>query len=299
MHQAKPYPGLTDTRHTSATTAAPADRPFLGFGLGLRPEHYQEILDGDPRVDWFEILTDNYLVEGGKPLYFLDRFNERYPLVMHGVSMSLGSTDPLDWDYIDRVARLAERIDAPWFSDHLCWTGVDHRNLHDLMPLPYEDETVRHVASRITAVQERVGRPMLIENLSSYVTFRDSKMQEWEFLGAVAEQADCRILLDVNNIFVSAFNHGFEPRDYIDAIDPSRVWQIHLAGHFNAGDHIVDTHDHPVIDPVWELYRYAIDKLGGVSTMIERDADIPPLEDVVAELDQARRIAEPLLTAAQ
>ncbi len=276
-----------------------AGRPYLGFGLGLRPEHYQEILDGEPAVDWFEVITDNYLVDGGKPLYFLDRIGERYPLVMHGVSMSLGSTDPIDWDYVERVRQLARRIDAPWFSDHLCWTGVDHRNLHDLMPLPYDDDTVRHVAGRIAAVQDRVGRPMLIENLSSYVTFRDSEMPEWEFLSRVAAGADCRILLDVNNIHVSAFNHGFDPREYIDAIEPERVWQIHLAGHLDAGDHIVDTHDHPVIEPVWDLYRYAIERFGAVSTMIERDADIPPLAEVVSELDRAREIARPLLAVAR
>lgn len=270
-------------------------KPFLGFGLGLRTEHYDDILDTLPRIDWFEVITENYLVPGGKPLDYLHRIREHYPMVMHGVSMSVGSTDPIDWSYVDDVRRLADDLDVPWFSDHLCWTGVDHRNLHDLMPLPYNDDTVRHVADRIARVQDHVGRPMLIENLSSYVTFRDSVMEEWEFLGAIADQADCGILLDINNIYVSAFNHEFEPTRYLESIDPKRVVQFHLAGHYNAGDYIVDTHDHPVIDPVWSLFEQALRRFGPVSTMIERDADIPPLDEVIAELEQARRIATPII----
>jgi uncharacterized protein len=273
------------------------DKPFLGFGLGLRTEHYIEILESDSNVDWFEVITENYLVDGGKPLDFLFRIRERYPMVMHGVSMSVGSTDPIDWEYLKQVKTLADRLDVPWFSDHLCWTGVDHRNLHDLMPLPYNDDTVKHVASRVRDIQDYVGRRMLIENLSSYVTFKDSVMTEWDFLGAVSEYADCGILLDINNIYVSAFNHEFAAMDYLRSIDPARVYQFHLAGHFNAGDYIVDTHDHPVIDPVWSLFEAAVRRFGPVSTMIERDADIPPLEEVVAELDHARSLAEPILAA--
>ena len=276
-------------------TSNPPQRPCLGFGLGLRTDHYREILDIRPRVDWFEILTENYLVDGGKPLDFLYRIRECYPMVMHGVSMSVGGVDPIDWDYVERVKRLAERLDVPWFSDHLCWTGVDRTNLHDLMPLPYNDESVRHVARRIAAVQDFVGRRMLIENLSSYVTFRESAMSEWEFLSAIAAEADCGILLDVNNVYVSAFNHEFDPDDYLNAIDPSRVWQFHLAGHRNLGDCIVDTHDHPVIDPVWALYAKAVARFGRVSTMIERDDDIPPLKEVLRELQRARDIAAPIL----
>ncbi len=272
-----------------------ADKPFLGFGLGLRAEHYTEILESEPDVDWFEVITENYLVDGGKPLDFLYRIRERYPMVMHGVSMSVGSTDPVDWGYVRQVKVLAERLDVPWFSDHLCWTGVEQRNLHDLMPLPYNDDSVRHVAGRVRDIQDFVGRRMLIENLSSYVTYRQSVMSEWEFIAAIAEEADCGILLDVNNIYVSAFNHEFDPAHYLDAMDPARVYQFHLAGHFNAGDYIVDTHDHPVIDPVWNLYESAVRRFGHVSTMIERDADIPPLANVLAELQRARDIARPIL----
>lgn len=272
-----------------------SDKPFLGFGLGLRTEHYAEIVDGEPEIDWFEVITENYLVDGGKPLDYLHRIRERYPMVMHGVSMSVGSTDPIDWTYVKDVKALADRLDVPWFSDHLCWTGVDQHNLHDLMPLPYNDDTVRHVANRVRDIQDFIGRRMLIENLSSYVTYRQSVMSEWEFISAIAEEADCGILLDVNNIYVSAFNHEFDPRTYLDAVDPARVYQFHLAGHYHAGDYIVDTHDHPVIDPVWSLYEAAVRRFGPVSTMIERDADIPPLAEVLAELDRARRIARPIL----
>lgn len=272
-----------------------AARPFLGFGLGLRTDHYNDVLETRPAVDWFEVITENYLVPGGKPLHYLDRIRELYPMVMHGVSLSIGSTDPIDWSYVSEVGRLAEHLDVPWFSDHLCWTGVDHRNLHDLMPLPYNDDTVRHVARRAREVQERVGRRMLLENLSSYVTYKDSVMEEWEFLGAVCEEADCGILLDINNIYVSAFNHEFDPYAYLDAIDPARVYQFHLAGHYHAGDYIIDTHDHPIIDPVWSLYEAALRRFGPVSTMIERDDNIPAIGELMAELGQARRIAEPLL----
>lgn len=269
----------------------------LGFGLGLRPDHYREILEGAPAVDWFEVITENYLVPGGKPLDFLYRIRERYPMVMHGVSLSVGGCEPVDRDYLAGIAHLADSLDVPWFSDHLCWTGTASGNLHDLMPLPYNDDVVRHVARRIADVQDFVGRPMLIENLSSYVTYRDSVMCEWEFLGAVAAEADCGILLDINNVYVSAFNHDFDPFDYVDAVDPARVRQFHLAGHLNAGDYIVDTHDHPVIDPVWSLYEHAVRCFGRVATMIERDDHIPPLADVIAELDHARALAAPILKA--
>jgi len=271
------------------------DRPFLGFGLGLRKEHYVEILEQRPPVGWFEILSENYMVPGGKPLYFLDRVRELYPLVMHGVSMSLGSTDPLDRDYLAELRRLADRVQPAWVSDHLCWTGVARTNLHDLLPMPYHEQAVEHVAARIRAAQDVLERPLLIENVSSYVTYTDSQMTEWDFLAAVAERADCGILLDINNIYVSAFNHGFDARDYLAAIPAGRVWQFHLAGHTNEGDCIIDTHDHPVIDPVWELYAAAVDRFGAVSTMIERDANVPPLAELLAELDQARAVARPML----
>jgi len=273
------------------------DDTGLGFGLGLRTDHYREVLDSPPAVDWFEVITENYLVPGGKPLEFLYRIRESYPMVMHGVSLSVGGCEPIDRDHLAGLARLADSLDVPWFSDHLCWTGTAAGNLHDLMPLPYNDDVVRHVARRIAEVQDFVGRPMLIENLSSYVTYRESVMSEWEFLGAVAEEADCGILLDINNIYVSAYNHDFDPLEYVDAVDPARVRQFHLAGHLNAGDYIVDTHDHPVIDPVWSLYEHAVKRFGRVATMIERDDHIPPLADLVAELDHARELAAPILKA--
>ena len=266
---------------------APA-RPLLGFGLGLRPDHYRTVLETRPPVDWFEIISENYLVPGGKPLYYLDRIRETYPMVMHGVSLSIGSSDPLSTEYLEGLKRLAERVEPEWVSDHLCWTGVDGRNLHDLLPLPYTEEAIAHVAGRVCRVQEFLGRQILLENVSSYVTYADSCVSEWEFLSAVAERADCHILLDVNNVYVSAHNHGFDARTYIEGVPPERIRQIHLAGHSHNGSLIVDTHDHPVPDPVWELYEEAVARLGPVPTMIERDDDIPPLEVLLAELSQAR-----------
>lgn len=266
-------------------------RPYLGYGLGLRKEHYKTILDEQPAVDWFEILSENYMVDGGKPLYYLDRIREQYPMVMHGVSLSIGGTDPLDKAYLARLKALAKRVQPAWISDHLCWTGVHGTNLHDLMPLPYTEETVRHVADRISQVQEYLGRQILLENVSSYVAFKDSEFTEWEFLREVAEQADCLILLDINNIHVSAFNHNFDPHAYLAAIPPERVYQFHLAGHTHEGDLIIDTHDHPIVDPVWDLYAAAVRRFGHVSTMIERDDNIPPLGELLVELEQARRIA--------
>ena len=264
----------------------------LGFGLGLRTPHYEEILAASPRVDWFEALSENYMVPGGKPLHYLDRIRADYPMVMHGVSLSIGSADPLDRDYLAALKRLAQRVEPAWISDHLCWTGYAHLNLHDLLPIPYTAEAVAHVAARVREVQDFLGRRILLENVSTYVSFRDSEMEEWEFLSEIARRADCLLLLDVNNIYVSAFNHGFDPRRYIDAVPAERVRQIHLAGHSHCGTHIIDTHDAPVIDDVWALYAYAIRRLGPVATMIERDDRIPPLAELVAELDAARRVAE-------
>jgi hypothetical protein len=263
-----------------------------GFGLGLRTTHYEEIAATGPSLAWFEILTENYLVDGGRPLEWLDRIRADYPMVMHGVSLSIGSTDPLDQEYLRQVKALAARVQPLWISDHLCWTGLAGKNLHDLLPLPYTEEAVRHVVARVEAVQELLGRRILLENVSSYVSYRDSALTEWEFLSEVARRADCLILLDVNNIYVSAFNHGFDPDVYLAGIPAERVQQIHLAGHSNCGDHIIDTHDAPVIDPVWDLYGRAIRRLGPVATMIERDDHIPPLADLLAELDQARAVAD-------
>ncbi len=265
--------------------------PGLGFGLGLRTDHYQSILDHHPQLDWFEALSENYLLPGGKPLYFLDRVRADYPVVLHGVSLSIGSSDPLDRAYLKGLKQLAQRAEPAWISDHLCWTGIAGKNLHDLMPLPYTEEAIDHVASRVQQVQDFLGRQILLENVSSYVTFQRSSMPEWAFLAEVCKRADCLILLDINNIYVSAFNHGFDPQDYLDGIPVERVQQFHLAGHSHCGTHIIDTHDADVVDPVWKLYAAALRRFGAVSTMIERDDHIPPLQDLLTELDQARRIA--------
>lgn len=262
-----------------------------GFGLGLRRQHYETILAERPAIDWFEILTENYLVPGGKPLHYLDRIRALYPMVMHGVSLSIGSSDPLDRAYLAEVRTLIERIQPAWLSDHLCWTGVGGVNLHDLLPLPYTEEALRHVVARVRQVQDFLGRQILLENVSSYLTYQISAMSEWEFLAAVATEADCLILLDINNIYVSAFNHGFDPLAYLEGIPVDRVRQFHLAGHLNLGTHIVDTHDHPVIDAVWSLYEEAVRRFGAIPTMIERDANIPELSELLAELEVARRHA--------
>lgn len=265
--------------------------PFLGYGLGLRKEHYRAILDTQPKVDWFEVLTENYLVPGGKPHYFLERIRENYPVVMHGVSLSIGSSDPLNTKYLQQVKALAENIEAHWVSDHLCWTGVDQVNAHDLLPLPYTEEAINHVVERVSQVQDILGRQILMENVSSYVSYQQSGMEEWEFISEIAERADCLILLDINNIYVSSVNHEFKPRDYINGISPERVQQFHLAGHSDYGDYIIDTHDHPIVDSVWSLYADAVKRFGEVSAMIERDDDIPELPEVMKELDTMRGIA--------
>ena len=273
-------------------------RPSLGFGLGLRVEHYESILSQHPPIDWLEALTENYLVPGGKPLHNLHRLRERYPLVLHGVSMSIGSTHPLDHGYLSQLKTLAARIEPEWISDHLCWTGVAGKNVHDLLPLPYTEEALANIVQRVRTVQDVLGRRILLENVSSYVAFRDSRLTEWEFLRAVAEEADCLILLDVNNIYVSSVNHAFDPHDYLNGVPVERVQQIHLAGHEDHGDYLIDTHDHPVPDPVWDLYAAAVRRCGDVSTMIERDANIPPLEELCAELSAARSLAAQARTRA-
>ena len=273
-----------------------APHDTLGFGLGLRPAHYEELLRTQPRVDWLEVLTENYLVPGGKPLYYLDRLCRDYPMVMHGVSLSIGSTDPLNLDYLGQLKNLAARVEPLWISDHLCWTGVGGRNLHDLMPLPYTEEAVSHVAARVARVQDFLGQRILLENVSSYVTYRASDMQEWEFLAEIARRADCLVLLDVNNIYVSSYNHGFDPLAYLRGIPCERVRQIHLAGHENYGNYIIDTHDAAIVHPVWELYAEAVKRFGPVATMIERDDRIPPLAELVAELEEARRVARAACT---
>lgn len=271
--------------------------PYLGFGLGLRSEHYETILVEKPPLDWFEILTENYLVPGGKPLYYLDKIREHYPLVMHGVSLSIGSCDEIDFAYLEQVKVLAQRVQPKWISDHLCWTGVNGINTHDLLPLPYTEETIQHVAARIERVQEFLGQRILIENVSSYLTYTHSEMTEWEFLAAIARRVDCYLLVDVNNIFVSSYNHQFDPLTYLRGLPVDKVAQIHLAGHTNHGDYIIDTHDAPVIQPVWDLYAQALRIFGRpISAMIERDANIPALSELLAEVAHARRIAGEVLS---
>lgn len=268
-----------------------SEKPFLGFGLGLRPEHYETVVDENPAVDWFEIITENYLVPGGKPLYYLDKIRERYSMVMHGVSMSIGSTDPLDWTYLQDVKNLSQRVKPKWISDHLCWTGIQNKNMHDLLPIPYTNEAIHHIVERVQQIQDFLGQRILLENVSSYVTYKDSAMTEWDFLREISCRADCLILLDVNNIYVSAINHEFNPLDYIKAMPRDRVYQIHLAGHSDKGDYRVDTHDADIIDPVWDLYKQTLNHLGPVSTMIERDDNIPPLAELLTELSHARELA--------
>lgn len=271
-----------------------------GFGLGLRPQHFPDVIAtaSDHPVDWFEIISENFMHVGGMPMRNLMNVREHYPMAMHGVSLSIGAPDPLDDDYLTKLKALVDRVEPEVVSDHLCWTGAHGTNLHDLLPLPLTEESLNHVAGKVLQVQDRLGRRIALENTSTYVTFKDDAMDEWEFIAALLEKADCLLLLDVNNVYVSAFNHGFDALDYLDGIPASRVCQVHLAGHENNGDHIVDTHDAPVVDDVWSLYADAIERLGPTPTMIERDGNIPPFTELVDELALARRIAEETVSEA-
>ena len=264
----------------------------LGFGLGLRKEHFADLLAGPPAgVDWFEAISENFMVAGGKPLAVLERVRRDFPLVLHGVSLSIGGVDPLDDVYLDRLAALIDRFEPAWVSDHLCWTGVDGINLHDLLPLPYTEECLAHVVARVLRVQDRLGRQLVLENPSTYLAAAESEMTEWEFLAGLAGQADCLLLLDVNNVYVSACNHGFDPQRYLMAIPPERVVQLHIAGHCDIDGFKIDTHDAPVCEAVWALYAQASRRFAGAATLLERDGNIPPLDDLIAELDRARAIA--------
>ena len=262
--------------------------PHLGIGVGLRTVHYAHILDHEPPVDWFEIISENYMHTAGRPRLYLDRIAERYPIVMHGVSLSIGSTDRLDFDYLRELKELRDRVGARWVSDHLCWTGVRGKNTHDLLPMPYTEEALRHVVARVCTVQDFLGTRIALENPSSYIEFAGSTLKEWEFLSALAEEADCGLLLDVNNVYVSAHNHGFDARDYLAGIPYDRVVQFHVAGHSHDGAHIVDTHIGPVIDPVWELLDIAYRRAGGAPLLLEWDAEIPAFEAVHREALRAR-----------
>ncbi len=262
-----------------------------GFGLGLRPEHYEEIVADPGRVAWFEALSENYMVAGGSPLHWLDRIRRDYPMALHGVSLNIGSTDPLDRHYLDALKTLIDRVQPLWVSDHLCFTGLGGFNTHDLLPLPYTEEALAHVADRVRRVQDHIGRRLVLENVSSYVAYAASQLTEWEFIAELGRRADCEILLDVNNVHVSAVNHRFDARTFLQAMPRERVRQFHLAGHTREGSLLVDTHDRAVAPEVWQLYAEAVRLFPGVPTLIERDADIPPYADLLAELDIARRIA--------
>ena len=263
----------------------------IGFGLGLRHQHYEEIAQSPGRVSWFEALSENYMVPGGRPLHWLDTFRRDYPIALHGVSLSIGSIDPLDMDYLAGLKALAARVQPLWISDHLCFTGLRGTNMHDLLPLPYTGEVLDHLVERVARVQDYLGRRLVLENVSSYVTYAASEMTEWEFIVELARRADCELLLDINNVFVSAYNHEFDAMAFLRSMPPERVRQFHLAGHQNNGTHIVDTHDHAIVDGVWDLYREAVRLFPSVPTMIERDDNIPPYAELLAELDVARDIA--------
>ena len=260
----------------------------LGVGIGLRTAHFAHILAKWPKVDWFEVLSENFMDTGGRPLQVLDEVAERYPVVLHGVSLGIGNTDPLNRDYLRKLKNLATRTRAHWVSDHLCWTGILGRNTHDLLPMPYTEDALAHTTERARAVSDILERPLVLENPSSYVEFAGSSMPEWEFLARLAEDANCGLLLDVNNVYVSSFNHRFDPRTYIDAIPADRVVQYHLAGHTNKGTHILDTHSDHAVPEVWELYRRAWARTGRTSTLYEWDENIPQFDVVHREALKAR-----------
>jgi hypothetical protein len=266
-----------------------------GFGLGLRTQHYRDFLDAPQPVDWLEVISDNYMVDGGKPLAMLDRIRANYPVAMHGVSLSIGSINGLDPGYLKKLKALQQRIKPMWVSDHLCWTGAHGRKLHDLMPLPFTREALNVVARNVHQAQEVLQQPLVLENVSSYVEFAASEMTEWEFLTEICNVTGCKLLIDINNIYVSAFNHGFSPTEFVHGVPAGSVMQFHLAGHQNNGDHLIDTHDHPVCDGVWDLYQTALEYTGEVPTMIERDDRIPALSELLDELATARTIAESTL----
>lgn len=260
----------------------------LGLGVGLRNSHFDHILDAWPAVDWFEAISENFMDSGGRPRWVIDQIAERYPVVLHGVSLSIGSTDPLDRDYLARLRRLADDIGARWISDHLCWTGVLGLNSHDLLPLMLNEVVLTHVVARVREVQDILERPLVLENPSSYVRFRDTTMSEPDFLRALCDETGCRLLLDVNNVYVTCFNAGTDPEAYLDAFPFERVVQLHLAGHQHCGTHIVDTHDQPVCDAVWTLFQRAWNATGGAATLLEWDGDIPAFDRVHAEVLRAR-----------
>jgi uncharacterized protein (UPF0276 family) len=276
-----------------------ANLTHLGHGIGLRPKHFAHFLTGRPSVEWVEVVTENFMAPGGRPIAVLEKVRADVPVVLHGVSLAVGSIDPLSERYLAELDRLVRRIEPALVSDHLCWGTHRGQYVHDLLPLPYTEESLLHVASRVQQVQERIGRLLLLENPSSYVAFRDSTMTEWEFLSELSHRSGCGILLDVNNVYVSARNFGFDPVRYLDGIPGDRVGYVHLAGHTDKGRYLLDTHDGAVPAPVWDLYREAIRRFGRVPSLVEWDDRIPPLDEVVAESRRAEAIeAEELSRAA-
>ena len=283
--------------HAELASHFPSRFPYLGHGIGLRPPHYAELALGSPApaVDWLEVISENFMVAGGNPRHILRRARERYPIALHGVSLSLGSVVPLRADYLDALAALAAEIEPAWVSDHLCWSSFGGHTGHDLWPLPLSAEALAHVVARVQTVQERLARPILVENVSSYLEYATSEMPEWEFLAELSRRSGCGLLLDINNVYVSARNHGFDPEAFVAGIPAGAVAQLHLAGHRDEGTHLLDTHDHPVCDDVWALYRSALRRFGRVSTLIERDDDIPPLAELLAESRRCEEIADEVL----
>ncbi len=262
--------------------------PKLGIGVGLRPVHYQEIFSQKPLIDWFEIISENYMIDGGKPLEYLDQILEKYPVVQHGVNLAIGSPEPLDWDYLHRLKALTRRTKTPWLSDHLCWGRLPGAHFHDLLPLPYTEEMIDYVAERARIIQDFLEIPFALENLSSYLAYNADEMPEWEFYTAIVEKADIFMMLDVNNIYVSSRNHGFDPSNYVKALPLDRVLQIHIAGHSDQGDYVLDTHDHPVRNEVWDLYAKVWPMTGGVSTLLEWDDNFVSFEETCKEALRAK-----------
>ncbi len=276
-----------------------ASLPFLGYGLGLRSTYYQQILQQSPDVDWFEVVSENFMVQGGKALYYLDAIAERYPLVMHGVSLSIGGPHALDPDYLKQLKQLADRVKPAWISDHLCWSRGNAHQLHDLLPLPYTAESLEYIAGRVAQVQDVLQRPLVLENVSSYVRAASDDFTEWEFLAALTRVSGCELLLDVNNVYVSSRNHGFDPWTFIQSLPKDKVRQLHLAGHSDYGAYVIDTHDHPVSDPVWALYQRTLEHFGPVATLLERDDHFPPFEELLDELQKARELGSRALAGRQ
>ena len=272
--------------------------PLLGHGVGLRNEHYDEVLGGRPPVDWFEVVTENFMETGGRPLFVLETVRSDFPVALHGVGLSIGSTDPLSDRYLKSLKALVDRIEPALVTDHLCWNGIGGRSLYDLLPVPYTEESLVYVADRVARVQDFLGRPILLENASTYIEYQCSEIPEHEYLAALSEKADSGILLDINNVYVTCTNHGHDPEAYIDGIPRGRVGQFHLAGFTDMGTYLFDTHSAPVCEDVWDLYRRAVARFGGVSTLVEWDAELPTFDRLCAESDLARRHADETLAAA-